>query len=351
MRARFLRALALAGVALVGCGSKTGLKVPPGTATFVVTQVFIGDTPPDNVTPAAGFNVDGLFTRENIPMASIGGCFKHDSPSYFDPLENCPLESLNAVEGTCAVSSGCSRPAACAGGVDNYLPAVLDAIGSTLPVVVPTGLRGVIRDAFLARQSAVIVRVTGIDDVENDPHVTLFVYEGRRVDECADVGDNRRYAVLTSSVRDRDLDRPVIAPLPASIRGGRVVPVRGATTTIPLSYFAPAEWLSAVSQLENARLSFSIDERGNGAGNIGGSVRGEALLRAVRTLLPERSATAIVGGFADIAVATSTGLVCFDRTATPPRLGDLGVGMLFALRRIDLDREPVDATPQDACAR
>lgn len=350
MRARILRALALAGVALVGCGSKTGLKVPPGTATFVVTQVFIDESPADSITPIAGFNVDGWFTRENAPMPSIGGCSRPDSPSHFDPLENCPLESLNAAEGTCAVSSGCLRRGACAGGVDNQLPFIFDALGAALPDVAPAGFRVIFREAFLAQRRAVLVRVTGIDDYKHDPHVTLFVYEGRRLVDCAD-GDDRRYAVLSSSVRDRDLDRPVIAPLAASIRNGRVVPVRGATTTIPLSYFAPVAWLGTTTELTSARLSFPIEEQGNAQGIVGGSIRGEALAATLRTVASGELADLVTGAFADIPVATRSGLVCFDRTATPPRLGDLGVGMLFSLRRIDLDREPVDATPQDACAR
>jgi len=336
------------GALLVGCGSKTPLRVPRATISFVITDIVIDDTPADEVTPIAGFNVDGLFSTVEPPNTRAS-CEKPDSPAFADPLENCPRRAWDARAGTCSVSTGCLRTRDCAGGVDNALPGVLDAVAAAASVQFPQGVRPVIRQRFSRRPRSLLVRVTGVDAFDDDREVTVFVYEGHPVDGCADGGVPGRYGVLSSSVIGGALDRPVIAPLRASIRSGRVVPDQRSVTTIAAASIFDGLVFDPEARIEDARLSFPIDETDGSSGNLGGSIDGSAVLRAIREFVSNAQALAIVAGFVDIPIRGSEE-ACSDRNATPPALGRIGVGVYFSLRRIEIEPTTIDRSPTDACA-
>ncbi|MDP3278489.1 MAG: hypothetical protein Q8Q09_25085 [Deltaproteobacteria bacterium] len=320
------------------------------TLTYVISTLDVDPTPADSNTAIAGFNLDGLFTDED--GTTPRSCGKPDNPSMLDRDQNCPTAMVGA-DGRCA-TAGCAPGAGCRGGVDNQLPAVADAIEAAASAQFPMGVRPLIREQFTTNKISLVIRVTGVNNLENDDAVMVKVYNAYPTfsDGCNAVTSGREYAIAADAVTGGNIEMPTIPAFEGRIVAGRLVISRPGQFPLPLPEIMGARIMLT---LTNAQLRLNITEDRGTGGNLGGMFNGSQLLTVVQRLAPEFSmqVTSLIGGFVDIEEPIPTpgsmAGVCSDRMSMPPRFGNIGVGLRFETVRATVAAAPAAARGVGTC--
>jgi hypothetical protein len=317
------------------------------TLTYVINDLTVDETPADELTPIAGFNLDGRHSSVETTPPTPNSCEKPDSPSRLDQDQNCPMAMVDAMTGRCmSMTAMCAPGAGCRGGVDNGLPAILDAIGAAASAQFPMGLRPELRNQIRSNSISLVVRVTGVNDLTADDSVTVKVYTGypTRTTMCDSVVTDGEYAIAADSLNTAtDIESAKIT-FPGRIVGGRLIVSMPGMFPLPLPDIMGAR---LNLNLTNAQLRVNLTATGGTAGNLGGSFNGSQLLTAIQMLAPDfaMQAIMIIGGFVDI----ERDGICSMRMAMPPRFGDIGVGLGFTLTTARTTAMSATARPAGAC--
>lgn len=317
------------------------------TLTYVINTLTVDETPADEAAPVAGFNLDGLHSSEERSVPMSHPCLKFDSPSRTDQDQNCPTAMVNMMTGRCgSMTASCAPGAGCAGGVDNQLPAILDAIGAAASMQFPNGLRPELSNQVRQNKISLIVRITGVNDLMADDSVTVKVYTAYPTftTGCDMVAADREYTIAADALNTAtDIESAKIS-FPGRIVGGRLSVTAPGMFPLPLPEIMGAR---VALTLTGAQLRANITETGGTAGNLGGSFNGTQLLTAIQMIAPDFSmqAVSIIGGFVDI----ERDGVCANRMAMPPRFGDIGVGLAFTLTSARVTATSAATRPAGAC--
>ncbi len=320
-RARFV-ALAAAGLA-TSCHPAGDVSAPTHgrTLEFVVRDLAVDDAAKPT---GSGFDLDGRVSREADP----DGCGFTDRISETDPDQNV---------GNCA-----SGTPGCRGGVDNQLPALLDAVDRSENVL----SRVLLGEAQLRGDLILIVRVLGVDRTDNDPSVRVMVYRGFSLDrDCSNLFSGRgRFAVSADSLADpSDIDTSRF------VADGEIVDSRLRVRFGTNSGVAPEDPVtlgggsSAVPELQlfQMRLRVTLDRAGhNGTfGNMGAWAPESSMSAALARAAPT-SRTAL-----QLQLGQLTDLRCIPSEPD----GAIAVGARFALARAKIERAALGAAPVGTC--
>lgn len=357
-------------IGLVGCstpmmppadsGVPTDSQMPPAdggptdggggterTLTYVINSLTVDESPADEATPVAGFNLDGLHSSDDRMTPAMHPCPKFDSPSRTDQDQNCPVAMVNAMTGRCgSMTATCAPGAGCAGGVDNQLPFILDAIGAAASMQFPMGLRPELSNQIRQNRISLVVRVTGVNDLTNDDSVTVKVYTAfpTFTTGCDMVAADREYSIAADALNTpTDIESAKIS-FPGRITAGRLTVTAPGMFPLPLPEIMGAR-ISLT--LTGAQLRATITETGGTAGNLGGSFNGSQLLTAIQMIAPDfaMQGVSIIAGFVDIER---------DGRCRPPPMqttgfGDIGVGLAFTLTSARVTPMSAASRPAGAC--
>ncbi|MBL8678432.1 MAG: hypothetical protein JNK05_04670 [Myxococcales bacterium] len=335
------------GIPTDGSNPPDGSTGTERTLTYVINSLTVDETPADEAAPVAGFNLDGLHSSEERTVPMSHPCLKFDSPSRTDQDQNCPVAMVNAMTGRCgSMTASCAPGAGCAGGVDNQLPAILDAIGAAASMQFPMGLRPELSNQVRQNRISLIVRVTGVNDLTNDDSVTVKVYTAfpTFTTGCDMVAADREYSIAADALNTpTDIESAKIS-FPGRITAGRLTVTAPGMFPLPLPEIMGAR-ISLT--LTGAQLRASITETGGTAGNLGGSFNGSQLLTAIQMIAPDfaMQAESIIGGFVDIEV----GGICSRRMPPPAMFGNIGVGLAFTLATARVTPMSAASRPAGAC--
>lgn len=232
--------MALASVLLGACASpatpeaqRTNRAVQAlsaSTLDFVVTDLAI-DLPES--TTRAGFNLDGEFST------AATGCSVPDS---------------FATIGDFANNHGCSLATdpSCRGGIDNYLPEVVDVFDRTMQ----TSFRQRANQYVTRGHATWIVRITDIDDQINDPVVKIHLFRAFPMSSsCATAfGGTGKFKVDNASLFTADDLTTPRWVLDGSIVGGKLF----ATRSIAFATASNAPLPVVVAQSLSSSFSFDL---------------------------------------------------------------------------------------------
>ncbi len=314
----------------IGCGPETNngdvtnndATTDAGAAqtyTFVLDQLQIdADDLPEN--PHTGFNLDDLFSTESDPL----GCAHPDFYSLYDNDQHCTAVSNERC--TVMPNPGCARGTGCSGGVDNQLPTLANTINT---VMSGTDIRATLADTVTNNKLALIVRVSGVNDLTNDSSVRVAIYRGfpTFTAGCTSVTGGREYSVDRSflSAGATDIDTGANVAFDGAIVNGRLQ-VRAGTATggvfnLPLSFSG----FNIVLPLHQLQVRANITATGLANGSLGGWVGGSDVVDAVAMIAPDYVAVVrgVIAGLVDIQINMS----CGDSSANPPTYGGIAVGL------------------------
>lgn len=252
---------------------------------------------------------------------------------------------------------GCRAGAGCVGGVDNQLPNILDAFGTTLPMRFPDGMRPVMKAEVRWGRHPLLLVVSGVESFENDPEVELSIYDAVPTfsRDCGSAIPDREYAIVAESVVAADVQRSIYGKFQGSISAGRL---RSRGLGFPLYWPADTLGLPPRSVLQNARINMDLRDSGGRRGNVGGYVSGDSVIeslvagfsgRLVRTQIE-----GILGGFVDIqcpvpTASTMMSGTCVNRMVTPTRFGNIGMGFGISVVRARLAPMLATGRPPEVC--
>jgi hypothetical protein len=294
----------------------------------------------------AGFNLDGIFS--NPDGSTPRSCMRGDVFSTLDPDQNHPIAMLDPSTGRpSAGPSMCAMGAGCRGGVDNVLPEIADFVMTSGGM----DLRANAQQLVSSGELAFVLRVSGVDDLRDDPSVTLRVYQAFPTFStgCSSVTPGREYAIARSSlVPGATSIEQARFTVRASLAGGRLLPRGGSSLPLPV---APGITVDVQGTLLRANLS----ETALTAGNLGGYARGSQFYDAVVMMNPTLAplASIAIGQFVDLeeplpAPGSAPGL-CARTSTRPPMFGNIGIGASFGAVSATLAAAPVDERPAGAC--
>jgi hypothetical protein len=363
MRFSYLLALTLIAITLDGCNNgatttpphryfleagTTDCALADGTAgphayTFVIASVTIdGDDSPNH--PHTGFNLDGLFSGQ----VDSDGCNWQDFFSATNTDQNCPVTD-DAGMGWCFQPPGCvvSGSAPCRGGIDNHLPTVTSALTSAVGINGRTAWT----TALASHQYVVLLRVSNIDDVFCDPHVTVSMFRG--VPDFGDACDGgvrpgRAYAALRADLAPGATDpSQALYTLDGAIENGRLVVNVGAdpraSVVLPFDplFAAPTQLALTGVQL---RSDFAPTNLTNA--EFGGIVSGADLLVpvlfATRATFPRATVISVFGALVDV----ETNGICVMPSSNQTVYGGVSFGFAFtAVSATISTRTPIADAP------
>lgn len=297
-------------------------------------------------TAYAGFNLDGIFS--NPDGTTPRSCAHGDFHSALDPDQNHPTAMLDAMTGRASgPASMCMAGAGCSGGVDNQLPEIADLVATSTGMDV----RGNAQRMINSGELAFIVRVSGVDDLVNDPSITMRVYQAYPTfsTDCTMVRPDREYAIAQSSLVAGAMS---IEQARFSVRGrivnGRLIPNTGAALPLPV---APGITID----VSNAILRANISDTTLTLGNLGGYGRGSQFYDAIVAMMPTFAtlAATLVSQLVDleepIPTPGSAPGLCSRTVPAPPRFGNIGIGATFSAVRATVAAMPAAARAPGTC--
>jgi hypothetical protein len=313
------------------------------TLTFALDRLTIERS---GSTAYAGFNLDGIFS--NPDGTTPRSCMRGDYSSTLDLDQNHPIAALDPMTGRPSGGpSMCAPGAGCRGGVDNQLPEIADLVQSSSGMDVRANAQRFLDTGELA----FIVRISGVDDLMNDPSVTLRVYQAYPTFStgCTSVTPDREYAIAQSSLVDgaTSIDQARYR-VRGAIVNGRLIPNGGASLPLPVAPGLTVDVLGAM-------LRANVTEAALTAGNLGGYARGTQFYEAIVAMMPSIAplAATLVGQLVDleepIPTPGSAPGLCARATLQPPQFGNIGIGATFSAVRATVAPSPAAAREPGTC--
>jgi len=297
---------------------------PSMSYAFVLDTVTI-DANDDTTRPHTGFNLDNLFSDGLSP----NDCNTEDMYSTIDQDQNCNMPA-NSVCPAASGTTGCMWTATntCEGGVDNQLPKLANTLQFT-----GMNIRTLLSDQIRTNRTALLMRVTDVESLVNDPSVTVKLYLAYPdfTTDCTMVATDREYTIaqasLTSTTTTNIEDATYV--FQGSISGGRLRVQRTGTFELNI----PTGGRNLPFPLVNPQIRVSLAANGMTGtnGNLGGAVRGEAVRAAVQSLAPQ-FASQVDQALPSVADMQDMGM-CINVQATPPRYGAIGIGAGFTITK------------------
>jgi hypothetical protein len=303
------------------------------TYEYVITSLTVdgNQTPSATARPVFGFNLDNQRSPVTRPPEGAPHCAHGDYTSMLDTDQN-----GDANGRACAPGS-----AGCTGGVDNQLPAVVDALGQFMA--------GLDVGALLSTQinEGGLILLARVSDVNGtlgptlcDDSVTIRLYIGYPLfSNCANVQmPDQMYAIAASSVMNPMDPNSALIQFQGRIVNGRlrVIPSAGMADRPSLSIPLPISGVQGLNlDLYNTQLRITMNADGSGSdGNLGGFILKRDLLTAlgrVPQLMPFLAAAApLLDGFVDVATPLGgAGALCTGMGAGGREEGGIGLGLGF----------------------
>jgi len=334
----------VAAIGVVGCAASVGndggtdtnadtARAPPATYDYVVSALTIDDSDAFEIAHT-GFNIDGLFSGPT----DADGCNHEDYFSLHDRDQHRPTG--------CAMGS-----AGCTEGVDNQLPTIINSVQAA---VMNRDLRMLIADDLRAGSLTILVRVSDVDDLENDPAVNVRIWQA--YPEFSDCGTafsgSAEYSVSTASLRagGTNIDTDASFNFPGAIVGGRlIVSTETGTLRVPLPEIMGVRINFDLLRAQ-VRLSLSADGMRGTDGDIGGYVDGNVFAAAFTRLGTDIGGVrdSILLGVIDIRLPGMTTYV--DRSnPMGPQFGGISVGMGLSTVRARIRPTAAQARTPGTC--
>jgi len=313
------------------------------TFTYAVSEMTVDQTPRGSETPIAGFDLDGRFTEYSDP----GGCGVEDSMSALECENNCS-PSYVSRDGRCA-RAGCFGTS-CRAGVDNRLPALLDAFSAFRYDDFESGdVRRSIQQVYRRGQASLLVQVSGVDRLDDDDLVAVRVVRGVPLYSAGDAGTcssmvaDQHYAVASSAVIGGDIARPRVRDGVGRIHRGVLRARFSDEIHVPFIDSGPSirDW-----PIESAQFAINLTQEGGTAGNLGGAITTQTLLPSFGTMPNAAAIAGIVSGFVDLPDSNDR---CWEQRACREIFGRISIGVHFSLVRAVLEPRVLDAPPAGAC--
>jgi hypothetical protein len=319
-----------AGATALCTPNATGMAT---TYEYVITTLSVdgNQTPSATARPVFGFNLDNQRSPVTRPPEGAPHCAHGDYTSMLDNDQN-----GDANGRACAAGS-----AGCTGGVDNQLPAVVDALGQFMAGLdVGALLRTQINEGGLI----LLARVSDVNGTLGptlcDDSVTIRLYLGYPLfSNCANVQmPNQMYAIAASSVMNPMDPNSALIQFQGRIVNGRlrVIPSAGMADRPSLSIPLPISGVQGLNlDLYNTQLRVTMNADGSGSdGNLGGFILKRDLLTAlgrVPQLMPFLAAAApLLDGFVDVATPLgAAGALCTGMGTGGREEGGIGLGLGF----------------------
>ncbi|MEZ4393083.1 MAG: hypothetical protein R3A48_18505 [Polyangiales bacterium] len=329
-----------------GDGGTGGALCTPnatGAATtfdYVITTIAVdgNQTPSATARPVFGFDLDNTRSPVTRPAEGAPHCAHGDFTSMLDQDQN-----ADAMGRPCAAGS-----AGCSGGVDNQLPAVVDALGQFMAGL---DVGNLLREQINSGSLVLLARVSDVNGELGptlcDDNVTIRLYLGYPMfSNCANIQmPNQMYAIAASSVMNPMDPSSALIQFPGSIVNGRlrVRPSAGMASRPSFSIPLPISGVDGLSlDLYNTQLRVTMNADGTGSnGNLGGVILKRDLLTAlgrVPQLMPFLAAAApLLDGFVDVATPLGgTGSLCTGMGASGMEEGGIGLGLGFTTVRANI---------------
>jgi hypothetical protein len=351
---RWARLIGLSGL-IAGCGSKTGLLVPPLPCdrTFdsqrapasVESRVFVIDSltidSNDNPDlPHTGFNLDGLYSLDR----EATGCFRQDFFSATDDDQHC---ASVRPDGSCSIGPGCAMlSSGCRGGVDNMLP----TIAATAIIAGGIDIRAPLTERIRRNRLALILRITGASDSADTEAVGVFLYVGFPTFDtnCDSVQPNRVYSIARDSLipGGTTLDDAVFA-YRGTITRGRLSVDSGSVGTFAFSLDLGGRGDTGPSLIHRVRLAFDVTPSELNRGVLGGWIEGSEFVRIFSDVLSRPAAEAIYAGISDL----RENCMCALDAPRPRTIGRVSLGWGFhAVAALISTASPIaDSQPSGTC--
>lgn len=299
---------------------------------------------PSGGSTLSGFNLDGIYSTASTARS----CSHADVGSTLDPDQNAPVAVIDSSTGRLTgAAMPCAPGASCRGGVDNQLPEIADFAMTSSSEDVRANAQRMIATG----QLAFIVRVSGVDDLVNDPSVTMRVYQAYPTFStgCTAVTPDREYAIAQSSLVDgaTSIEQSKFA-VRAAIVNGRLIPRAGAQLPLPVAPGVTVDVLGTI-------LRANVTEAALTGGNLGGFARGSQFYNAVVMMNPALASLAAIaiGQFVDleepIPTPGSTPGFCARTSRTPPEFGNIGIGATFSAVRATIAMAPAATRAPGTC--
>lgn len=289
---------------------------PGQSYTYVIDDLSIDPTD-DPQLAHNGFNLDGLFSAADSPQA----CGHADLLARDDPDQNC----AHLADGAC-VTLGCALGTiGCVGGVDNQLP-TLEAEHSE-----HWSVASMISDAVRTNRLAIVVRVTGVSCLEDDPIVRVVLYRAFPTfrTSCDSVLPGREYSISADSLVPgaTNFETGARYAFDGRILNARVRTQARPSAVAPIPNFFPGSFLGnpfPVFDGHDAQIAFDVSSTQLTRGDLGAWVAGDDMVAFLLSVAPDQAAfiRTVVGSLVDHEVNG----VCSDLTAAPPRFGGISVG-------------------------
>ncbi|MFO0561631.1 MAG: hypothetical protein U0269_26705 [Polyangiales bacterium] len=313
------------------------------TLTYALSSLLVDPTQLEPTDPIAGFDLDEHIDGDEftaLPMM----CTRIDALSDLDCDQNCNTENIDR-DGRC-VRRGCWGGRPCIGGVDNQLPAVLDVLDALADAGFSrVGSRAVIERVFQQAHASVIVQVSAVESLEEDPSVRVRLLRAVPLfaPPCDATTLDQRYAIDARSVIAGDPQRPVIADAVGSIHRRRLRVRFDGAFAFPLIDAGPSlrDW-----SVRSPILAADLSEAALSEGNFGATIDGEQIARAFST---DADGALFGAAFSDLSADGALRDVCSNRTACPPTFGRVSVGARFAATRATLTDRVLSAPLDGLC--
>lgn len=312
------------------------------TFTYAVSEMTV-DAFPEDRAPIAGFDLDGRFNTELDESA----CGMVDIRSPLECENNCS-PSLVSRDGVCA-RAGCEG-ADCRGGVDNNLPILVALLGALRSRdFAYQDVRPFIERAYRTGQAALVVQVSGVDDITQDDLVAVRVirvvpaYVALPASACNAALLDQRYAVASRAVVNGDPTRPIVRDGVGRIHRGVLRARFNGEIHVPFIDGGPSirDW-----PIESAQFAINLTQEGGTAGNLGGAITVQTLLPSFGTMPEPDQIGRFLGSIADLPDSTGT---CVRFGGCVEIFGRISIGVHFSLVRAVLEPRVLDAPPIGAC--
>jgi hypothetical protein len=328
---------------------------PARSYDFAVTAFAIdpNQRPSAVARPVFGFNFDNTRSPTTRPAEGAPHCAYGDFTSSLDLDQNGDTNGRPCTAGS----------AGCTGGVDNQLPAVVEALGQFLAPGDPAREL----NARIARGGyAMLIRVSDVNGPLGptlcDPEVTVRVYRGVPLAQrCASLREpGQPYAIAATALCAAGDPTSVRFAFPGAIVGGRLRvfprPMQDPAPSLEIPLPRLNLDFDLDLELHNPVLRANLGADGTlSGGNLGGILLKRDLLTALERIPALRlflaAAAPLIDGFVDIATPLgSPDAICTGIGSDRREQGGIGIGLGFTAIPAVITETVVAMPPDASCA-